>query len=72
MHLDDTAYEQGYQRGWDEAEAFIGRHPDGMPWSALPDEPEAPPADDFERGRHKRLDRADARGGLADESSRGQ
>jgi hypothetical protein len=46
-----SAYEAGYQRGWDEAEAFIGRHPHGMPWSALPDvEDDSEPADEHERG----------------------
>jgi hypothetical protein len=45
-------YEQGYQRGWDAACDFIVRHPHGMPWAALPEDPdEEEPKDDFERGQ---------------------
>jgi len=44
-------YEQGYQQGHDQANEFIGRHPHGMPWSALPDDDETEPDDQFERGR---------------------
>jgi hypothetical protein len=47
MSDDDT--ERGHEQGWDDAEAFIARHPHGMPWAALPDAHDEP-SDDYERG----------------------
>jgi hypothetical protein len=55
MHPDDTddwEYLRGHDDGYEEANDFIERHPDGMPWSALSEnDPEPDPeASDYDRG----------------------
>jgi hypothetical protein len=49
--IGEDDYERGHQEGWDDAESFIARHPQGMPWSALRDDEEPEPSDPFDRGR---------------------
>ena len=48
--MSETDYRDGYDKGWEDANNFIDRHPHGMPWAALPDTDEEPAEDDFERG----------------------
>jgi hypothetical protein len=43
-------YREGYASGWQEASDFIDANEFGVPWSALPDDEEDPPNNDFERG----------------------
>jgi hypothetical protein len=52
-------YVDGHDQGWEEADDFIERHPQGMPWSALPEQDEEDEEDEedqedisaHERGR---------------------
>jgi hypothetical protein len=49
VERNDTEREQGHQRGWGDAEEFIGRHPHRMPW-AVSSQPRDAPTNAYEAG----------------------